>query len=229
VGQKIGDNSFGDRFVITNDHANDPGTYSANSTDTRLVVGENSKMLVHVAVYDEDENAYQILKKPGSAPMPFKGDTMVSRSADIIASRFGTKQGAPLGYIIDKLGATPSGPGEYNITTTEMGRVCMVGNKAQLSFDDRFLVTHHYNPERDQPDNGNTEFCSSGSADIYMSDFVAKKVVRITKMNPGQFALYPHFRSDGWVYFLVVDQKARKYYVAASDWAAVQLQRLPTP
>ena len=27
-------------------------------------------------------------------------------------------------------------------------------------------------------------------------------------MNPGQYALYPHFRSDGWLYFLVRDINA---------------------
>jgi hypothetical protein len=26
-------------------------------------------------------------------------------------------------------------------------------------------------------------------------------VQRLTTMHPGQYALFPHFRSDGWIYF----------------------------
>ena len=39
-------------------------------------------------------------------------------------------------------------------------------------------------------------------------------------MNPGQFALYPHFRSDGWMYFLVRDLNgAGKETLVATDVA----------
>ena len=36
-------------------------------------------------------------------------------------------------------------------------------------------------------------------------------------MNPGQYALYPFFRSDGWIYFLVRDTSSHKEYAVASD------------
>ena len=42
---------------------------------------------------------------------------------------------------------------------------------------------------------------------------------RITTMGAGQYALYPHFRSDGWIYFLVRDHDTAKEYVLASDAA----------
>ena len=58
---------------------------------------------------------------------------------------------------------------------------------------------------------------------------MTKQKKRVTKMAPNQFALFPHFRSDGWLYFLVVDKAARKYYVAASDWAVRQVDATPTP
>ena len=42
---------------------------------------------------------------------------------------------------------------------------------------------------------------------------------RITEMHAGQYALYPHFRSDGWIYFLVRDDNSGREYVVASDAA----------
>jgi hypothetical protein len=40
---------------------------------------------------------------------------------------------------------------------------------------------------------------------------------RITNMHPGQYALYPHFRSDGWLYGEVRDGQAGREYTIASD------------
>ncbi|MEM6962813.1 MAG: hypothetical protein AAF550_13890 [Myxococcota bacterium] len=45
-------------------------------------------------------------------------------------------------------------------------------------------------------------------------------------MNPGQYALFPHFRSDGWIYFIVrdpYDDALSGEYVVASD-AVLRLQ-----
>lgn len=36
-------------------------------------------------------------------------------------------------------------------------------------------------------------------------------------MAPGQLALFPHYRSDGWLYFHVRDANTDKQYYAASD------------
>ena len=38
-------------------------------------------------------------------------------------------------------------------------------------------------------------------------------------MGPGQYALYPHFRSDGWLYFLVRDVNTGVEHLVASDLA----------
>jgi hypothetical protein len=38
-------------------------------------------------------------------------------------------------------------------------------------------------------------------------------------MHAGQYALYPHFRSDGWFYFLVRDKNTNHEYAVASDAA----------
>jgi hypothetical protein len=44
---------------------------------------------------------------------------------------------------------------------------------------------------------------------------------RITNMKPGQYAIFPHWRSDNWIYFLVRDKDSNKEYVVASDAALV--------
>ena len=40
---------------------------------------------------------------------------------------------------------------------------------------------------------------------------------RVTMLNPGQYALFPHFRSDGWIYFQVRDSNSGREYAVASD------------
>ncbi|MBX3209940.1 MAG: hypothetical protein KF764_33225, partial [Labilithrix sp.] len=72
-------------------------------------------------------------------------------------------------------------------------------------------------------------YLEKGSADIIVIDFITGKKEVVTKMGPGQFALYPHFRSDGWLYFLVVDHETGKYYTVASDWAIRAAEKTPTP
>jgi hypothetical protein len=40
-------------------------------------------------------------------------------------------------------------------------------------------------------------------------------------MNPGQYALFPHFRSDGWIYFVVRTVDSQDEVIVASDAALV--------
>jgi Tol biopolymer transport system component len=71
-----------------------------------------------------------------------------------------------------------------------------------FSFDERFFVTHHY---------------EEGTANIYLVDLSDGSRHKITNMPAGTRALFPHFRSDGWFYFLVKSDDGE--YVAASDAA----------
>ena len=106
----------------------------------------------------------------------------------------------------------------------------MAGNKANFSFDERFLVDAPlHDARRLRPDAEFAKYKEKGGSDIFVTDFVTGKKQRITQMGPGQFAIFPHFRSDGWLYFLVVDANTDKYYVAASDWAVRQTEITPTP
>jgi len=52
-----------------------------------------------------------------------------------------------------------------------------------------------------------------------MADFVTGKKWLVTRIAPGQFALFPHFRSDGWMHFLVRDANTQEESIVASDSA----------
>ena len=38
---------------------------------------------------------------------------------------------------------------------------------------------------------------------------------RITNVQPGQYALFPHFRADGWLYFVVRTLDTEEWFVAS--------------
>ena len=50
---------------------------------------------------------------------------------------------AQLGYVLHKLIATPAG-GTYTVTAPEIGRYCMAGGKPAFSYDERWMIFHHY-------------------------------------------------------------------------------------
>ena len=67
---------------------------------------------------------------------------MMSRSGPLIGSRVAGETKA-LGYALNKITFVPGGDG-YRFSLEQVFRICMPGNKANISFDERFLVTHHY-------------------------------------------------------------------------------------
>ncbi|MDP6946093.1 MAG: hypothetical protein QF464_18230, partial [Myxococcota bacterium] len=91
----------------------------------------------------------------------------------------------------------------YKVTLSDpVVQVCESGAKANISFDERFFVTHHY---------------ENGTSNIYLWDLITQQDYQITDMASGAKALFPHFRSDGWFYFLV--REDNEEYVVASDFA----------
>lgn len=107
---------------------------------------------------------------------------------------------------------------------TTASEICLKGNKAMMSFDDRFLVTHHAIDQEDDAVNAGKH------SDIWLYDILKKQTVRVTQTPPGVFALYPHFRADGWIYFLVREWDAagavRQDRIMATD-AALQMMKAP--
>jgi hypothetical protein len=232
VGQKIGDNSVADHFVVNGKFASDNPGQTASDHDLAATFGPDAKAIIRVmfARGNDAEEGYQV-KQSVELPVPFEGDIMMSRSSLLLGARV-AGENKPLGYSIRKVTSTFAGDG-YRFNLRQAGRICMPGNKANFSFDERFLTTHHYLTREDfESDAAWAAYKDKGAADIYIADFVTGKKMRITRMKPGQFAIFPHFRSDGWIYFLVrdaSDPNAKKEYVVASDWALKQLEATPTP
>lgn len=105
----------------------------------------------------------------------------------------------------------PSGAGTGALSLREIGRYCYPGAKIEFSFDEHYALYHHYIGADDAEDLGFTgpsdpdfaAYRSQGAANVYLIDLTTGERTRITNMGPGQFALFPHFRSDGWIYFVV--------------------------
>jgi hypothetical protein len=158
---------------------------------------------------------------PVNVSLPFEGDVMLSPSGRLFISRVsdGAKQ---TGYRISHVDATPSGA-SFAVKPTAVGQLQLRGAKAGFSFDERFVATHSYS---DQADANLT--INPSSSDIVLVDLVSGAAHQLTQMPAGVHALYPHFRADGWLYFLVRDARGaqRHEYILASD-AALKLAAAP--
>ena len=219
VGQVAGDNAISDIFVVNSKFASDNPGLTASDKDLSLTAGPEAAANIHVAVAkgNDADQGYQVMQNT-TLPTSFRGDTMMARSGLLLGSRVAGETGA-LGYAIDKVTYQKSDAG-YKFSLKSLGRICMPGNKANFSFDERFLVTHHYLTREDFASDAEfAPYKAKGAADIYLADFVTGKKMRITRMAPGQFSLFPHFRSDGWIYFLVRDATTKKESIIATDAA----------
>lgn len=124
---------------------------------------------------------------------------------------------------------TPTG---YSVTMREAGTICADGGKGAFSFDERMYTIYHYVDQDDwaelgfasEQDPAFQELLRKGSANVYVLDLLTGASTRVTRMGAGQFALFPHYRSDGWLYFMVYDQNTHKRYAAVSD-ASIRLSR----
>jgi hypothetical protein len=135
---------------------------------------------------------------------PFEGDSTLSPSAQLEMTRVAGPGEKQFGYVLRKVVATPAGS-TYTITTPEIARYCFSGGKPGFSYDERWVAFHHYE--------------SNGSANLYLMDLRTGTPVRITNMPAGKYALYPHFRSDGWIYAQVRDTTTGHETTIASDAA----------
>ncbi|MEM7446888.1 MAG: hypothetical protein AAF355_01445 [Myxococcota bacterium] len=168
-----------------------------------------------------------------SVATPSEGDAVLSPSGQLVASRIEGVDGAQSGFSLRRVDAEPEGD-SYAISAPLIAEYCIRGSKVGFSFDERYLVLHRYLDASDAVEFGfdgadDPEFAAyleRGAANIYVVDLLTGDQRRITRMNPGQYALFPHFRSDGWIYFIVrdpYDDALSGEYVVASD-AVLRLQ-----
>jgi len=157
---------------------------------------------------------------------PFEGDTVLSPSTRMLISRMAGPDDRQIGYALREVAMTPSG-NTYGISLTPRAFFCVTGGKPSFSYDERWIVFHHYVETSDAIDLGFSSpaspafapYLTQGASNLYLLALATGAVVRITNMGPGQYALFPHFRSDGWIYFQVRDLATGHETTVASDAA----------
>jgi hypothetical protein len=168
-------------------------------------------------------------------PSPYEGDFAMSPSSTVIVSRLAGPNGKQAAFVAHEVVATPNGMGGYTAEIPEIARYCMRGAKPAFSFDERWMIMHHYVDDEaavnlgfSGPDDpGFQAYRTAGSANIFLVDMLTGARTRITMMKPGQYALYPHFRADGWIYFMVRSISTSHEFIVASDAALVLEQETP--
>jgi hypothetical protein len=119
------------------------------------------------------------------------------------------------GFRVRRIRWTASG-GDFQVSTEPMATICLNGAKPVVSFDERFIVTHQYVDPAEQTG------LPKDTSNIFLMDLATGSVHQLTKVRSKQLALFPHFRADGWIYFLVKDTNTGTETLMASD-AAVRL------
>ncbi len=166
---------------------------------------------------------------------PLQGDPILSPSGGLLVLRVKGREYSTVINGQNVIEAEQSGYALYrvaqqagSISIRDLGRVCLTGGKAIFSYDERWLVFHHYVQPSDAqalgfsgPDDpAFAAYRRRGASNLMLVDLRSGAAQRITSMAPGEYAVFPHFRSDGWIYFVVRTLEGTEYF-AASDAALV--------
>lgn len=128
--------------------------------------------------------------------------------------------------------STKSAKGRESLTgikLRQVGVLCLPPGKADLSFDNRWLVSHHLLTREDAAEyQGEDGFGgrNSTASDLFLADLKSGRKFRLTSMPAGHRALHPQFRADGWIVFFVRDAAGDRH-VMATD-AALRLSTAGT-
>jgi hypothetical protein len=173
----------GDHFVINSQFTSDPaGSGSDNPTADFVADAE-----IQITPMAFDGTKYT-QKSQVTVTSPFKGDSVLSPSSRLVISRLAGPGGTQLGFAIDRITLTPSGT-TYDISLDEIATYCVApASKPSISFDEKWAVYHRYEGDK---------------ANLYLLNLTNGTETKITNMSAGQQAVFPHFRSDGLIYFLV--------------------------
>ncbi|GAB5546310.1 MAG: hypothetical protein SangKO_060700 [Sandaracinaceae bacterium] len=189
----------GDYFVINSQFTSDSGRNATR--DPAASFNAASTMKLTPMIFDGTQ--YQPQDEV-IVDSPYEGDSVLSPSGQLVGSRLAGPEGRGLGYVVRRVNATRFGD-RYSISLSDpLATVCMSGAKLNFSFDERFFVTHHHDGE---------------VTNIILVDLMTGERHAITDVPAGTRALFPHFRSDGWFYFLVMD--GERELIIASDAALV--------
>jgi hypothetical protein len=166
-----------------------------------------------------------VLQDSQELKVPYDGDWILSKNTKLAMSRTSgwdevtgkyVQRGYGL-YSLDRLGN-----GVYK--PKKIAQFCHNGTKASFSYDDRFVVYHHYVTADDYKEYGFEkddekflELVKQGKSDIWYIDLLEGTPKRISNVSGGQHALFPHVRADGWLYFVVKDTNIGKTILATSS------------
>ena len=213
----------GDYWTVDGQFTSDSGGHQA-TTDQPTCDFDGSSDLDFVPLIHTG-TTYEV-GTPVSEPIPGEGDGVLSPSAGLVVTRVAGAGNAQLGFRLRGLTFTPSGPG-YTLDAPVIGMYCETGGKPGFSFNERWMAIHHYVEADDAVELGFTgpsdpafaPYLSQGAANVYLIDLLTGDKIRVTNMQPGQYALFPHFRSDDWMYIDVRIAGVGTEYIVASDAA----------
>ncbi len=228
--EHVGAVSGGDHFAIDSRFVSDDGGHGPTLWNPQASFGSTAQIGFVPLIYDGTKFT---AKAQISRPTPFEGDAVLSPSARLVISRVAGPNDTQLGFVLRKVAATPVGA-SYSIAIPEIARYCVRGGKPGFSYDERWIVYHRYVSPTDvdaielgfpnAAAAGFQPYRTQGAANVYLLELATGVSVRITNMGPGQYALFPHFRSDGWIYAAVRDPAAGHEYMVASDAALIAEQ-----
>ena len=215
----------GDEFALAGPFVSDDGGKPVTLADPPAAFVATSSADFTPLIFD---GSGLLPRATVSVATPFEGDAVLSPSAGVMMSRLAGPGDRQLGYVLRKVDATFTGS-TYAISAPVIATYCMTGGKPAFSYDERYVVFHHYVDASDAVDLGFTgpadpafaPYLSLGAANLYLMELATGTARRITNMQPGQYALYPHFRADGWIYAQVRDHTTGHELTIASD-AALQ-------
>ncbi len=211
----------GDYFVVNSLWSGDPG---GSLTDPQVFVDPASEVTLFRLT---NTGTGFVSGGQSSAITPYEGNAVISPTMRLLVGSLADVSGNPIGYALHRIVLTRNATGVVTqVDLPEVARYCFPGGKPAFSLDDRWLVTHHRATDADAVDLGFTGPSDPGFAafrgvsNVYLIDLVTGAETRITNIQPGQQALFPHFRSDGWIYFLARTGGTPEHIVA-SDAALV--------
>ncbi len=222
--QHVGAVAGGDYWTVFSQFVSDNGGHSTTRDPVSAEFDANARMTMVPIVHDG--SGYRSLTAR-RFDIPFEGDATISNSSQLVVTRIRGESGEQSGFHLYGIRAELE-DGEYNVDTTNLGTYCIRGAKPDFSFDERYITFHRYLTDddaaefgfEDADDPAFREYRRQGAANVYLLDLLTGRTTRITTMNPGQYALFPHFRADGWVYFVVRDNPRGVETVAASNAVA---------
>jgi hypothetical protein len=196
-----------------------------------------SRLLLQPLEYDGNR---WVRREAQSFDTPWEKDWGLAPSNQLILSRLEGRVESQLkhiGYQLYQLRKDTSRDTGIRYKKDLVGRLCFDGLKVGFSFDDRFIASYGYIKPSDYALLGyasaeDPEFqarLNAGTANVFLFDLWTQKLQTVTHMGPGQFALFPHFRSDGWMYFMVYDQNTGKRRFVAANNARLLQEKNPLP